>query len=147
MMIVAILAPWVGRKAASWGRRPLLLAGLAALPIRSALFALCANPAPLLLVQALDGITGATLGVLTALVIADVTKGTGRFNLAQGFVGTCSGIGAALSTFVSGLVVASYGQAAGFLSATAVGLLALAICWLFMPETKLATPPASAVRG
>jgi len=147
MMIVAILAPWVGRKAASWGRRPLLLAGLAALPIRSALFALCANPAPLLLVQALDGITGATLGVLTALVIADVTKGTGRFNLAQGFVGTCSGIGAALSTFVSGLVVASYGQAAGFVSATAVGLLALAICWLFMPETKLATPPASAVRG
>jgi sugar phosphate permease len=82
--------------------------------------------------------------VLTALVTADLTKGTGRFNLAQGLVGTVSGIGAALSTFGSGLIVASYGQAAGFLSITAVGLLAVAILWLFMPETKSATPRARA---
>jgi MFS family permease len=98
-----------------------------------------ADPAPLVVVQALDGLSGATLGVLTALVIADVTKGTGRFNLAQGLVGTVSGIGAALSTSVSGLIVASYGHTAGFLSLTGVGLLALAILWMFMPETK---PPA-----
>jgi MFS family permease len=139
-IVVALLAPWVGQKAETWGRRPLLLIGLAALPIRSAFFALSADPAPLVVVQALDGLTGATLGVLTALVIADVTKGTGRFNLAQGLVGTVSGSGAALSTSVSGFVVASYGPAAGFLGVTAVGLLAVAILWMFMPETKSPFP-------
>src|SRR5262249_37594573 len=80
-IIVAFLAPWVGHKAETWGRRPLLLIGLAVLPLRSAFFALTADPASLVLVQALDGLSGATLGVLTAVVIADLTKGTGRFNL------------------------------------------------------------------
>lgn len=135
-IIVALLAPWVGRTAETWGRRPLLLIGLGVLPIRSAFFALTVDPVPLVVVQALDGLSGATLGVLTALVTADLTKGTGRFNLAQGLVGTLSGIGAALSTSVSGLVVANYGQIVGFLSVTAIGLLAVAILCLFMPETR-----------
>jgi MFS family permease len=135
-IVVAFLAPWVGRKAETWGRRPLLLGGLAVLPIRATFFAFAADPALLVVVQVLDGLSGATLGVLTALVIADLTKGSGRFNLAQGLVGTVSGIGAALSTFVSGLIVASYGPTAGFLSAAAVGLLAVVTLWLLMPETK-----------
>jgi len=40
------------------------------------------DPALLVVIQVLNGLTGATLGVLTALVIADLTKGTGRFKLA-----------------------------------------------------------------
>ena len=35
-LIVAALSPWVGAKAQIWGRRPLLLIGFAALPIRGA---------------------------------------------------------------------------------------------------------------
>ena len=135
-IIVALIAPWVGQRAETWGRRPLLLIGFAVLPVRSAFFALTADPTLLFIAQVLDGLSGATLGVLTALVIADLTRGTGRFNLAQGLVGTVSGIGAALSTSVSGLIVASYGQAAGFLSATVVGVLAVAILSTFMPETR-----------
>src|SRR5262249_39208369 len=34
-IIVAALAPWAGRSAATWGRKPLLIIGLAAVPIRS----------------------------------------------------------------------------------------------------------------
>ena len=34
-IIVALMAPWVGRRAQDWGRRPLLLIGFAALPIRA----------------------------------------------------------------------------------------------------------------
>jgi hypothetical protein len=63
---------------------------------------------------------GATLGVLTALVIADLTKGTGRFNLAQGLVGTVSGVGASLSTSISGLFVERFGQTASFVSVMTV---------------------------
>jgi len=130
------LAPWVGRSAGSWGRRPVLLIGLGALPIRAACFALVDDPLLLIAVQVLDGISAAVIGVLTPLVIADITKGTGRFNLGQGVVGTFSGIGAALSTTLSGYVAQTFGGAGGFYSIMAVALAAVAVCWAFMPETK-----------
>ena len=114
-VIVATMAPWAGRRANTWGRRPLLLVGFAALPIRALVFAWTANPVILIAAQVLDGVSGTMLGVLTALIIADLTMGTGRFNLAQGFVGTMSGIGASLSTTLSGLLAGSLGRAAGFL--------------------------------
>jgi MFS family permease len=140
-IIVALLAPWAGRTAETWGRRPLLLLGLGMLPIRASFFAFTAAPELLIAIQVLDGVTGATLGVLTTLVIADLTKGTGRFNLTQGFVGTLSGIGASFSTSISGLVVQRFGHMTGFLSVTIVGLLAVAILWAFMPETKPSVLP------
>jgi MFS family permease len=140
-IIVALLAPRAGRMAASWGRRPLLVVGLAVLPIRSGLFAVTSDPAALVVLQLLDGVSGATLGVLTALVVADLTAGTGRFNLAQGLVGALSGIGASLSTSLSGVIVQTFGNAAGLLGITAVGLLAVAVVLAFMPETK---PPSGA---
>ena len=134
-VIVAIMAPWTGRRANMWGRRPLLLVGFAALPIRALVFAWTADPTILIVAQILDGVSGTMLGVLTALTIADLTAGTGRFNLAQGFVGTISGIGASLSTTLSGLVAGSLGRAAGFLGIAAVALAAVLLLWLLMPET------------
>ena len=135
-VIVAIMAPWVGRRANIWGRRPLLLVGFAALPIRALVFAWTANPIIFIAAQVLDGVSGTMLGVLTALIIADLTMGTGRFNLAQGFVGTMSGIGASLSTTLSGLVAGSLGRAAGFLGIAAVALAGVLLIWFLMPETK-----------
>ena len=142
-IVVAAFAPWVGRAADTWGRRPLLLLGLGAVPIRSTLFAFTADPTLSVAIQTLDGLSGATLGVLTTLVIADLTKGTGRFNLAQALVATLSAVGASLSTSMSGLVVSRYGDMAGFLSVTAIGLIAVATLLVFMPETK---PLAQAAR-
>ena len=95
---VALFSPWVGRQAQAWGRRPILLAGFAALALRGILFAAVANPYALVAVQILDGVAAAALGVMVPLIIADVTRGTGRFNLAQGFIGTSVGIGASAST-------------------------------------------------
>jgi sugar phosphate permease len=76
------------------------------------------------------------LGVLTPLVIADLTSGTGRFNLAQGIIGTASGIGASLGTTLFGLVAVSLGHTAVFLSIAAVALLAALILGFLMPETR-----------
>ena len=135
-LIVALLAPWVGRQAQTRGRKALLLVGFAALPIRAVLFALTNNPLALTAIQALDGVTGAVIGVMTALVIADVTKGTGRFNLAQGVFGTLMGIGASLSPTLSGLIVHHFGYWVGFVSLAAEGLFALVVLALFLPETK-----------
>ncbi|HUJ98837.1 MAG TPA: MFS transporter [Stellaceae bacterium] len=145
-IIVALLAPWAGRTANSWGRRPLLLLGLGMVPIRALFFGTVTDPALLVAVQALDGITGATLGVMTALVAADITNGTGRFNLLQGLIGTLSGIGASLSTSLSGFAVQRFGHTAGFLGVAAVALAAVVLLWALMPETKLpdaAQPPRS----
>jgi MFS family permease len=135
-VIVAIMAPWAGRRANTWGRRPLLLVGFAALPIRALVFAWTTNPTILIAAQILDGVSGTMLGVLTALIVADLTMGTGRFNLAQGFVGTMSGIGASLSTTLSGLVAGSLGRAPGFLGIAAIALAAVLLLWLRMPETN-----------
>jgi MFS family permease len=135
-IIVAVMAPWVGRQAQGWGRRPLLLIGFAALPIRALGFALISDPLLLLAFQALDGISATALGVLTALIIADLTGSTGRFNLAQGFVGTASGIGASISTTLSGLVAETLGQSAAFLCIGATATLGTLTIWFLMPETK-----------
>jgi MFS family permease len=135
-LIVALLAPWVGQRAEMRGRKPLLLVGFAALPIRAALFAFISDPYALVVVQILDGITGAVLGVMTALIIADVTQGTGRFNLAQGIFGTLMGVGATLSPTLSGLIVHHFGYSAGFASLAAEGLLAVIVVAVFLPETK-----------
>jgi MFS family permease len=110
-------------------------------PIRCGLLALTSDPTLLIGIQVLDGLSGATVGVLTALVIADITNGTGRFNLAQGVVGTLSGIGASLSTSISGGIVGRFGDVAGFWSVSAIGLLAVTILLLFLPETKATVSP------
>jgi MFS family permease len=139
-IVVALLSPWVGRTTTTWGRRPLLLLGLAVVPIRSGLSALTTAPILLVIFQLMDGFTGATLGVLTTLIIADVTNGTGRFNLAQGLAGTFSGVGASLSTSITGIVTQRFGYTPGLLGVTGVGLMAVAIVLVFMPETKPQVP-------
>jgi MFS family permease len=141
-IVVAVLAPWVGRSARNWGRRPLLLIGLAALPVRAVCFALTDDPVSLAAIQMLDGISAAVIGVMTPLVIADIMNGTELFNFGQGVVGTFSGIGAALSTTVSGYVAQTFGNAAAFYTIMGVALTAVAVCWAFMSETK-GTPPTT----
>ena len=103
---------------------------------RALLFAVTTNPLLLICIQLLDGISGSTLGVLTALIVADLTKGTGRFNLAQGFVGTLSGIGASLSTTFFSVVSGNFGGAIGFISIACVALSLVLIVWFWMPETR-----------
>jgi MFS family permease len=135
-ILVVLTAPWIGRQAQDWGRRPLLLGAFGALPARLVLLLLVPKPALVIAAQLLDGISGTVLGVLQPLIIADLTGRTGRFNLAQGFVGTASGLGASLSTTVSGLIVGRFGLTAGFAALTVIALVALLVVWGSMPETK-----------
>ena len=125
-LVVAAISPTVGQLAQSWGRRPLLLIGFAALPLRGVLLAWTNDPYMIVAVQTLDGISGAVMGVLVPLVLADVSRGTGRFNLAQGIVGSATGIGAALSTIGAGYLADHFGTATAFAGLAAMGVLALA---------------------
>jgi len=135
-LLVALISPWVGRRAQSWGRRPLLLFGFAVLPIRGILFAVIHDPNVLVVAQLLDGISAAAFGVLVPLVVADVTRGTGHFNLALGIAGTAIGVGASLSTTLAGYISDHFGSPFAFLVLAAIAALGLACIWLMMPETR-----------
>jgi MFS family permease len=73
-------------------------------------------------------------GALTPLVIADIMRGTGRYNLAQGAIATVQGIGASLSGLAAGVIVDHCGYSAAFLAAGAAAMVALAVFALGMPE-------------
>jgi MFS family permease len=135
-LIVAALSPWVGRRAQIRGRRPLLLLGFAALPIRGLLFAAVRDPSLLLAVQIFDGITAAVFAVMVPLVVADLTRGTGHFNLGQGILGTATGIGASLSATLAGYITDRFGSPAAFASLAAIGAAGFVALWLLMPETR-----------
>jgi predicted MFS family arabinose efflux permease len=134
--IVAWTSPSVGRKAQQWGRRPLLLIGFGALAIRGLLFAVVKDPFLLVAVQVFDGVTAAVFSVMVPLIVADVAFGSGHFNLAQGIVGTATGIGASLSTVVAGYVSDKFGSSIAFTGLACVAALGLAAIWLVMPETR-----------
>jgi MFS family permease len=132
MLPIALLC---GRKAGVWGRRPILLAGFAVLPARAVLYTLSDNSAWLVGVQLLDGVGAGVLSVLTPLVVADFTRGAGRYNFALGAVTTAQGIGASLSGLASGVIVDRLGFSAAFLECAAAATVALAALWLFVPES------------
>lgn len=133
---VALLAPWVGYHSERHGRKPLLLIGFGAEIIRALLFMVVSSYPFLIAVQLLDGLSGATVTVLTILVVTDLTAGTGRFNLARGFVGMLVGVAGSVSLAANGFLFARYGNVVGFITIAAVAAAATVILWIFMPETK-----------
>jgi predicted MFS family arabinose efflux permease len=135
-LVVVLMASWVGRAAGSWGRKPLLLIAFAVLPVRGLLYTLTHDTGLLIAIQVLDGVGAAIFGVVSVLVIADLTQGTGRFNVTQGAIAAAVGIGASLSQVIAGSIVHHFGNNAGFLFLASIALVALAILYLFMPETR-----------
>jgi predicted MFS family arabinose efflux permease len=135
-LVITLLASWSGRKAGTWGRKPLLLIAFGVLPIRGVLYTLTANKALLVAIQVLDGVGAGIFGVVSVLVIADLTRGTGRLNLTLGAITTAVGIGAALSQVIAGSIVHHVGSTAGFIFLAGVASAAFAILYFFMPETR-----------
>ncbi len=135
-LLVAGLSPMVGRAAERWGRRPVLLVGFAVVPLRAALFAVGDAPAAVVVIQSLDGISAAVVGVLLPLVVADISRESGRFNLSMGAVGLAVAGAGALSTAVAGQVADAAGTAGAFLTLAGAGVGALVLLWATLPETR-----------
>jgi MFS family permease len=146
-IVVAALSPWVGRSSERWGRRPLLLFGFAALPVRALLLAGISSPYLLVPVQAFDGISAAVFGVMLPLIAADVAGNKGHFNLCIGLFGLTAGIGATVSTLLAGFIADRFGNTASFLCLAAAGALAVLLVWAALPETRDAPQPNAADKG
>jgi predicted MFS family arabinose efflux permease len=133
--VMVLVASYAGR-AAEQGRKRLLVVAFALLPVRALLFAFIGNPYALTAIQLLDGIGAGLFGVLSIIMIADLSKGTGRFNLLQGVVYSAIGLAAALSSILGGFVVKHFGYAIGFGTLAALAVLGLLFFWFYVPETK-----------
>ena len=139
--VIMLSAAWVGRLASAWGRKPLLLIGFGVLPLRALLYTVVHGVGALIAVQLLDGVANAIFGVVSILVVADRTRGTGRFNLTQGAVATAVALGAALSTTLGGTLMEHRGANVSFWVLGALALAAFALLLFGVPETKVATTP------
>jgi MFS family permease len=133
--VMVFVAKYAG-KASENGRKKVLLVAFMLLPVRALLFAFIDNPYALTAIQLLDGIGAGLLGVVTILMIADLSSGTGRFNLLQGVVYAAIGLAAALSSIGAGYVVNQFGYGVGFSALAGAGVLATIFYWALVPETK-----------
>jgi MFS family permease len=140
-IITAVLAPWAGTLAQRIGRRPILILGIAAVPLRALLFATLPAAMPMAVFQALDGVSAAVFGVMLPLIAADLTRRTGYLNLAIGALGLASGIGATVSTIVAGWIADRFGDPMTFLFLAGAGAASVVLIWVAMPETRLPEKP------
>ena len=141
MVPVAVL---VGARADRWGRKPFFLVAFGILAARGVLYTLSDDPFWLVGVQLLDGVGAGIFGALFPVVVADLTRGSGRFNVAQGAVATAQGIGASFSATFAGVIIVFGGYSAAFLALAAVAGAGFALYLLAMPETR---PPELAPGG
>lgn len=144
-LVIASTASLVGWVAGAWGRKRLLLVGFGVLPVRGVLYTVTHSTWLLVGIQILDGVANSIFVVVSILVVADLMRSTGRFNLAQGALGTAVGLGAALSNTVGGVIAHRYGFAASFLELAAIALVAVALLALAVPETGSRTREADCV--
>lgn len=146
-VVMVPFAMLVGARADRWGHKRFFLAALLILPIRGALYTLSDNPFWLVGVQLLDGVGAGIFGAIFPVIVADLMRNTGRFNVAQGAIITAQGIGAALSTTVAGLVVVGAGYSAAFLCLGAVAAAGSVVCYFALPETRRVSGSAFAASG
>ena len=130
------LGIFIGRRAEGSPRKLLFLIPFCLLPIRALLYTFSHQPDFLVGLALLDGSAMGIFGIMQLLVIADLTRGTGRFNLTQGALSTAVGIGASSSNFVAGWIVNRFGFNAGFLTMAGIAGAALVFFWMLMPETR-----------
>jgi MFS family permease len=133
--IVAAISPWIGRRAETSGRRPMLLLGWGLVPLQGLAFAILAGPYAFVPCYLLNAVSGAVFGVMMTVVAADLTQRTGWFNLALGMLGVAISVGASASTFLGGLALAAFGETVAASGLALAGLCGLLLMWLAMPET------------
>ncbi len=126
----------VGRRGDAWGHRRLLLAGFALVVVQGVLTALGDGIAWLIAVQVLGGVGIGLFNALTPLLLADVTEGTGHYNLAQGATATLRALGVTSSGLAAELATVQFGYDASFFGCGGIAVLALLLLWRAMPETQ-----------
>ena len=133
----AVMVPvaWLtGKYAANSSHKAIFRIAFAVLPVRGLLYTFSTNSGYLMSIQLLDGVGAGIFGVISVVMIANLTKHTGRFNLMQGAITTAVGIGSALSNYFTGVIVKHYGFDTGFIFLSIIAFLALLFFYFLVKE-------------
>lgn len=136
---VMIPVAWYIGKRNHFRRKNLLLIGFLSLPLRALILTLSSDPNILMATQILDGIGAGIFGVVSVLMIADLSDGTGRFNLLQGCIATAVAIGASIGSLAVGQLVESHSYKFGFGFMGVIGFIAVALFLTTVKETRSST--------
>ncbi|WP_375758365.1 MFS transporter [Corallococcus exercitus] len=142
--VMIAVAPLASRWAATHGRKRLFLVAFLLVPVRALLFAFIDTKPVLIGLQVVDGLGAGIYGVLLIVMMADLGKGTGHFNLLQGMTYSAVGLGMALSNILGGWMVKLGGYPAAFLTLAGVGMGATLLFALRVQEPPHKDEPAPA---
>jgi DHA1 family tetracycline resistance protein-like MFS transporter len=136
--IQLLLAPFWGRVSDRFGRRPVLMLGLAGSAASYAMFAIAGNWWLLLLSRVLDGGSGATINVGQAY-LADSTPPAERAR-AMGKVGASVGMGFIVGPMLGG-IISTFGSVATVAwTAAIITTINLILAWRILPESSRTQP-------
>ncbi len=128
-----ISTPVIGKLSDRFGRKPLLIISLAGTVIANFLAGTASSAALLFFARFLDGITGGNVSVAQAIV-SDITPSELRAKAFGLFGAVTFGLGFIVGPILS-LIAQQYSLGAGFLSSSAIALVALTLVVVALPET------------
>lgn len=133
LIAVTALVVAAGRLGDLFGRRRLLLAGIAVFALASAAGAFAGNLWLLVAARAVQGAGAAVMMALTVAAVGDVVpkEATGR---AMGLLGTVSAVGTALGPSLGGALVAAFGWPSVFAFMAVAGAVAFAFGSRLFPQ-------------
>ncbi|MBZ9774200.1 MFS transporter [Mesorhizobium sp. CO1-1-8] len=132
LLAITTLIVSAGRLADMFGRRPLLLGGIALFTSASVLCGLAPTLWLLIAARAVQGLGAALMMALTLAFVAE-TVSKERTGGAMGLLGAMSAIGTTLGPSLGGLLIAGFGWRAIFLVNVPLGVLTFALAWRALP--------------
>jgi MFS transporter, DHA2 family, methylenomycin A resistance protein len=138
VLMIGVLPMGFGRLGDIWGQRALYLAGLALFSIASLACGLAPNITALIVFRVIQGIGAAimTPGTLAIIIRAFPPS---QHGLAIGIYGGISGLGLIAGPVLGGLLVQGEGWRWIFFVNVPLGIVALVLAVLFVPESRDAT--------
>jgi MFS transporter, DHA2 family, methylenomycin A resistance protein len=140
VLMIGVLPMGIGRLGDLWGQRAVYLAGLALFSVASLLCGLAPSITALIVFRVIQGIGAAimTPGTLAIIIRAFPPR---QHGLAIGIYGGISGLGLVAGPVLGGLLVQGEGWRWIFFVNVPLGVVALVMAVLFVPESREATDP------
>ncbi|CAN7656573.1 MFS transporter [Pseudorhodoferax sp. LjRoot39] len=145
LAVTALVLP-AGRLGDWWGRRNVLLGGIALFGMASGLGALAPTLGWLVAARAVQGAGAACLMALTLALVAQAAPRT-RVGSAMGLLGTVSALGTALGPALGGVLLAGFGWRALFWAPLPLAAVALVLVGRLPVERGAAVPARPASLG
>jgi EmrB/QacA subfamily drug resistance transporter len=139
LLAITTLIVSVGRLGDLFGRRRLLLAGIALFSLASALCAAAPSLGWLIAARAAQGLGAAAMMALT-MAFVGTTVPKQKTASAMGLLGTMSAVGTALGPSLGGVLIGGFGWPAIFLVNVPLGLLSLLCAYRYLPPDSCGAP-------